>query len=296
MHVSPYVAGVDAPLDLVVDVTSRSFDAEVVERSHELPVLVDFWAPWCGPCRMLGPVLEQVVRELGGKVVLAKANTEAEPELGMRFSVSSIPACKLFVGGRVVGEFVGAISGAQVRRFLESHMPSKADGLLATARTQLSQGALREAEATLAEALELDPQHPDAHLLAARLALRARDAERTTRHLDAIRPGTDAWSASDAVRDALGFVEACTEVGGRDAALARLAADEADLDARYGLGCCLALDERWEEALASLLDVVQRNRKHRDGAARRAMVTIFDLLGRQHELSDRYVRQLQIWA
>jgi putative thioredoxin len=282
--------------DVVVEVTSRSFDAQVVERSHEVPVLVDFWAPWCGPCRMLGPVLEQLAVELGGRFVLAKVNTDAEAELGMRFSVSSIPACKLFVGGKVVGEFVGAISGSQVRRFIESHLPSEADKLAGAARALFEAGKHDEARAALERVLAADPRQPDAHLMLARLALRARDAKAAIEHLDAIDPGTDAWLASDAVRDATRFIAACVEVGGEAEVRARVERDEADLDARYALGCCLALDERWEDALQTLLELVQRDRKHRDGAARKAMVTIFDLLGRQHELSDRYVRQLQIWA
>jgi putative thioredoxin len=282
--------------DVVIDVTTASFDAEVVERSHGVPVLVDFWAEWCGPCRMLSPVLEQVAVELGGRFVLAKVDTDANPDLRMRFSVSSIPACKMFVDGRVVGEFVGAISGTQVRRFVESHMPSPADKLVSRARSSLADGKRDEARAALDEALLADARHPDAHLELAKLALRDRDGATVVTHIDAIDPGTDAWIASDAVRDAIAFIEGCDEVGGEAQARARLERDENDLDARYGLGCCLALDERWEDALQTLLEIVQRDRKHRDSAARKAMVTIFDLLGRRHELSDRYVRQLQIWA
>jgi putative thioredoxin len=284
------------PNDVVMDVTTASFDAEVVERSHHVPVLVDFWAEWCGPCRMLSPVLEQLAVELGGRFVLAKVDTDANPELRDRFTVSSIPACKMFVDGRVVGEFVGAISGSQVRRFVESHMPSAADKLVTRARSSLAEGKRDEARAALEEALLADARHPDAHLDLAKLALHDRDGATATVHLDAIDPGTDAWHASDAVRDAIAFVDVCHDVGGEAGARARLDGDENDLDARYALGCCLALDERWEDALQTLLEVVQRDRKHRDGAARKAMVTIFDLLGRRHELSDRYVRQLQIWA
>jgi putative thioredoxin len=284
------------PSELIVEVTSRNFDAQVIERSHDVPVLVDFWAPWCGPCRTLGPVLEQLAVELDGRFVLAKVNTDADRELGVRFSVSSIPACKLFVGGKVVDEFVGAISGSQVRRFIESRLPSEADELAHRAQALLAAGKHDDARAALEQALAADPRQPDAHLMLARLALRERDAQAAIEHLDAIDPGTDAWNASDALRDATRFIAACAEIGGESAARTRIEGDEADLDARYGLGCCLALDEHWEEALQTFLEIVQRDRKHRDGAARKAMVTIFDLLGRQHELSDRYVRQLQIWA
>ena len=287
------------PNALTRDVGDADFDVEVIERSHEVPVLVDFWAAWCGPCRALGPMLEQAVAELQGKVELVKIDTEANPGLAQRYRIMSIPAVKLLHRGNVVGEFVGALPLGQIRQFLRNHVPSEADAHVEQAMLLLQTEGPDAARSEVEQALALDPDHAGAHLAAARLALREGDAAALDRHIEALEdrdPTSDEATTALRLREVLGFGQVCDEAGGPDTCRQRVAADERDLDARYALGCCLAAREQYRDALETLLEVVRRNNKHRDGAARKAMVTLFDLIGRRDDLVDEYVRQLQIYA
>src|SRR5215216_4270908 len=143
---------------MVIDVDTVSFEREVIERSAEAPVVVDFWAEWCGPCRMLGPVIERAVEMREGQVDLVKVDTDSNPGVSRTFGIQSIPAVKAFKDGKVVDEFVGALPPAQVERFLDRVVPSEADALVASGT-----------EADLRRALELEPGRSDATLALARL-------------------------------------------------------------------------------------------------------------------------------
>ncbi|MCA9650099.1 MAG: thioredoxin [Myxococcales bacterium] len=278
------------------DVGEAEFDAEVIERSHEVPVMVDFWAPWCGPCRMLSPVLEKLEAEDGGRFELVKINTDDNQRLAMQHGIQGIPAVKLYAGGKVVGEFVGAMPGATIRRFLDEHLPSAADEAVAEGQRRLAAGDRKGAMASLQAALQADEGHAGAHLALARLALEDGDADAVERHVDAIHPAAKEHEAGEFLRKALVFRRECEAAGGAEAVAQRLAADEGDLDAWYAQGCCHAVAQRWEPALESFLEVVMRKRKHRDGAAHQAMLVVFGLLGHHHDLTDAYQRKLQIYT
>jgi len=150
----------------VIDVTEQDFEQEVVERSKTTPVVVDFWAEWCGPCRMLGPVLERAAEARDGQVVLAKVDTDANPGISRAFSIQGIPAVKAFKDGRVVDEFVGVQSPAQVERFFDGLVPSEADALVAAGD-----------EASLRRAIELEPARTDAKVALAEQLYRRGDRD-----------------------------------------------------------------------------------------------------------------------
>ena len=286
----------------VKDVTAAGFEVDVLARSKTVPVVVDFWAAWCAPCRVLGPVLEREIAALGGKVELAKVDTEAHAELAARFGIQGIPAVKAFRDGAVVSEFVGAHPAAFVKEWLAALVPLPEVVALEAAEKLAAGGDRAAAAPALRGWLEDAATKPDidrrygARALAAlgRLLLDARDvaaAESVVATLDA---RADAPELAASLSERLRLARDAAAAGGIDAARAAVARDPADREARWGLAAALAAAGESEPALAELLELAASARKPRGDDARRAMLAMFETLGPEHPLTREYRRRLQI--
>ncbi len=276
----------------VFDVAPGAFQSEVLEASAERPVVVDFWAEWCAPCRVLGPVLEEVVESYGGRAALARVNVDEHRQAAARYGVQGIPAVKVFRDGAVVGEFVGALPRSEVERALARVLPGRADELAREGRQLLASGDAEAARDRFAEALEEEANQPAALLGLARTALAAGQTERARDLLGRVSQDAAEYAVARRLLAGMEFVEACRQHGGLAACRQRVESAPEDLDARYALGCCLAAEEDYEEALKAFLGVLSRDRDYSDQAARQAVLDVFDLVGPRSELARRYRRKL----
>ncbi len=258
----------------------RDFKKEVLDRSYETPVLVDFWAEWCGPCRILGPILERLAQEANGQWQLAKVNTEEHPEVAMEYGIRSIPNVKLFVDGKVAGEFVGALPEAMVRQWLKKFVPGRYQKQLAQAEQLLVRGENDRAQKILENILNSDPQNVEGRILLARTILfrEPQQAARLVENIDEPRHSE--------------MIEAIRTV-------ARLASLHLEPDAlpasdvretyREAIRALLARD--FERALQSFITVIRTDRYYDDDGSRKACIAIFKLLGEEHEITKEYRRE-----
>jgi putative thioredoxin len=265
-----------APNGAVFDVNEASFKDQVIDRSRQTPVVVDFWAPWCGPCRTLGPTLERLASESKGAWVLAKLNVDNNQRLAQMFRVQGIPAVKAFRDGKVVDEFTGAIPESQVRAWLKRFLPAPSDSLV-DAAAALEARSPEEAIARYRVALGSDPDNEAAQLALGRLLVLQGDPEGVAT-LRQVQPGSPIYAKAQAWITLADLFEQTSNQ--TPTWLARQVADNPnDLEARYHLAAQQVRDRHYADAIAQLLAIVERDRTFRDDGARKTLLGLFEALG-----------------
>lgn len=277
---------------VVIDVNAANFASEVIEASFRIPVVVDFWASWCGPCQVLKPMLEQLAETYAGRFHLAKVNVDENPELSRQYQVRGVPAVKAFYNGRIVDEFTGALPQGQVRAFLDRIIPSESEKLRQQAASQLAAGHATEARQLLEQALKLDAGNDPAKLDLARLLMQQDALDEARQVLESVKPLAKMDAPYQQLEARLKFLEQAMEAPGEAELRQRIVADANDLEARLALANLYVAQHQYEPALEQLLEIVRRDRTFQNDIGRKTMLDVFRLLGGQPDLANRYRRLL----
>ena len=298
---APKGNGAVAAGDLIKNSSQASFMADVVDGSRDVPVIVDFWAPWCGPCKQLGPMLEKAVREAKGAVRMVKINVDEAQELAAQMRIQSIPAVYAFFQGRPVDGFVGALPESQIKAFIQRLTqlgggeagPSPVEEALEAAKQALAENDLGTASAIYGQVLAHEPGNVPATAGLARAHLMAGDVQRARQLIEAV-PKDKAGAAEIAsVRSAIELAEQAGKAAGELEPLQqRLAQDPNDHQARFDLAMAQYAAGNREQAIDELLEIVKRNREWNEQAARKQLVKLFEAMGPTDELTVSARRRL----
>jgi len=275
------------------DVSEKDFSELVLRASHARLVVVDFWAPWCGPCRVLKPILEKLADEFAGRFFLAKVNADQNANLCATYGVRGIPSVKAFAGGNLVDEFSGALPEPYVREFLERNIPSKAKQLTAEARAAKSRGDTASATRLLDEALALEPDNEIARVERAALCLDQGDIEKTMALVEGIRGEALDYQTTQVVLARLRFAQESQSAPDSAVLRERIAAGgETAAQARVQLAIRRIAEGAYEEGLSDLLAVL--GAAPRDAEVRKRILAVFDILGPDDPLVHRFRRSMAL--
>ena len=285
-----------AATDLIKDVSEANFMAEVVEKSMTVPVIVDFWAPWCGPCRQLGPALEAAVTAAKGKVVMAKVNVDENQGISSQLRIQSIPTVYAFWQGQPVDGFQGALPASELQKFVEKLSAMAGDGgltdAIAAAEEMLGEGAAEDAAETFAAIFEEDPKSAEAlgGLIRAKLALGKVDEAQAL--VDGADPALASSGPVEAAKAQLQLALQAADAGPLGELEAAVSANPDDHQARFDYAQALHAAGNVEEAVEQLLDLFRRDREWNDGAAKAQLFTIFDALKPNDPIAQKGRRRL----
>ncbi|MGD2048459.1 MAG: thioredoxin [Chloroflexota bacterium] len=269
----------------IIEVQEATFERDVVQKSYEKPVVVDFWAAWCGPCRMLGPILERLAAEPNSNFVLAKVDVDANPGLSMRYGVQGIPAVKAFSNGQVVDEFVGAQPEPMVRQFLTRIAPSESDQTAATAEELLADRRWSDAELLYRDMLEGDPADSTAKLGLARALIGQGEGCKAQFYLEELKSIPETLASAEMLFPLAAYICSAAEKSDENA-------EVTVIEAQYRQSARLFSQGKIAPALDGLLDVLRYNKNYRDGQAKTVMLGIFELLGDDDPITNAYRREM----
>ncbi len=276
----------------ITNVTESSFDELVVARSHQVPVLVDYWADWCGPCQMQLPVLLKLVEANEGRLLLAKVNTDEERGLAREHGIRSLPTMRLWKNGEVVEEILGAQTESTLRIVLDRHVDRPSDAQREAALELHRQGDTAAAIEQLETICAGDPSNTRAALDLIEMNLAAGRLEAAEAGYEALPRDVRDETDGTRLRARLDFSAIAGEAGDRAELEQRVQGDPDDLESRYRLAALQVLSGDYEAAMEAFLAIIRQDRGFRDDAGRKALLSVFELLGSEHELVSRYRRQL----
>ncbi len=282
---------------VAIDVSQADFEEQVVKASFRQPVVIDFWAPWCGPCQSLKPILEKLAGEYGGKFLLAKVNSDENQELSAQYAVRSIPSVKAMVNGKMVDEFSGALPEGEVRKWLDKVVSSPnlspVDGMRKAARQCAEAGDFAGALQQLAGAVALEPSNEWVRVDAAEVMLVQGETDEGMRLLDSLKtPEVVSDARVLKLRAHIKLTHMISAGDDESSLTAAVTTNPNDVEARLKLATGLIAMQRYAEGMDQLLEIVQRDRKFQDDIGRKTLLDVFNLLGGQDKLVTEYRRKL----